>query len=90
MQALSDELVPEIQRVHLAHAVLQLKAAGIDNIVGYPWLEAPPAECCVRALELLYALGAVNEDAKYAFGSMRYFVSVKRWVGVERLLVFVM
>jgi ATP-dependent RNA helicase DDX35 len=70
MQVLPEEGVPEIQRVHLAHAVLQLKAAGIDNIMVYPWLEAPPAECGVRALELLYTLGAVNEDAKYALGSI--------------------
>jgi hypothetical protein len=64
LQELQDETVPELQRTHLAQSVLLLKAAGIDSIMTYPWLDAPPAEVAVRAMEQLFALGALNEDAK--------------------------
>ena len=64
VQKLREEPVPELQRSSLAPAVLRLKAAGIDSIMTYPWLDPPPAESAVRAMELLYALGALNEDAK--------------------------
>lgn len=43
---------------------LQLKALGIDNILGFDWLASPPPEAMVRALEVLYSLGILDEDAK--------------------------
>lgn len=58
--------MPELQRTHLAGTLLLLKAAGIDSVMTYPWAAPPPAEAVVRALEQLYALGAINEDAKCA------------------------
>lgn len=66
MQELAEADVPEIQRAHLGGAVLALKATGIDDIAAFAWLDAPPAEAAVRALEQLYALGAINDDAKCA------------------------
>jgi ATP-dependent RNA helicase DDX35 len=56
--------VPEIQRSNLAPLILQLKALGIDNIVRFDFLTAPPSELVVRALELLYSLGALDDYAK--------------------------
>ena len=64
MQALDESSVPELQRTQLAGTLLLLKAAGIDNVMTYAWVSPPPAEAVVRALEQLYALGAINEDAK--------------------------
>ncbi|EAS31664.3 ATP dependent RNA helicase [Coccidioides immitis RS] len=61
---LPDASVPEIQRSNLAPVILQLKALGIDNIVRFDFFSTPPAELVVRALELLYSLGAVDEYAK--------------------------
>lgn len=66
LQVLREENVPEIQRCHLAPSILQVKALGIDNIMTFPWLDAPPAESAVRGLEQLYALGALNEHARCA------------------------
>lgn len=43
---------------------LQLKALGIDNILGFDWLASPSPEAMVRALEVLYSLGILDEDAK--------------------------
>lgn len=62
--ALTDASVPEIQRSNLAPTILQLKALGIDNIVRFPFLTSPPSELIIRALELLYSLGALDSYAK--------------------------
>jgi ATP-dependent RNA helicase DDX35 len=53
-----------VQRTNLAPFVLQLKALGIDNVLRFDFLSPPPAELLARALELLYALGALDEYAK--------------------------
>lgn len=55
---------PEIQRSNLAPVILQLKALGVDNIARFDFLTSPPAELVIRALELLYSLGALDEYAK--------------------------
>ena len=63
-QALPPTTVAEIQRSNLAPTVLQLKALGIDNIARFPFLTPPPSQLVVRALELLYSLGALDDYAK--------------------------
>jgi len=61
---LPEVTVPEIQRSNLAPTVLQLKALGIGNIARFDFLASPPAELIIRALELLYSLGALDDHAK--------------------------
>lgn len=61
---LPEANLPEIQRSNLAPVVLQLKALGIDNVVQFDFLTTPPSELMSKALELLYALGALDEYAK--------------------------
>jgi ATP-dependent RNA helicase DDX35 len=63
-QSMDEATVPEIQRSNLAPVILQLKALGIDNIVRFDFLTSPPAELVIRALELLYSLGALDTYAK--------------------------
>jgi ATP-dependent RNA helicase DDX35 len=63
-QSLQEATVPEIQRLNLAPVILQLKALGIDNIVRFDFITSPPAELVIRALELLYSLGALDDYAK--------------------------
>ncbi|XEU99076.1 hypothetical protein FSHL1_004363 [Fusarium sambucinum] len=63
-QSLKYANIPELQRSNLAPVVLQLKALGIDNIVRFDFLSPPPSELMAKALELLYALGALDEYAK--------------------------
>ncbi|KAF5177538.1 RNA helicase, ATP-dependent DEAH box [Thalictrum thalictroides] len=58
------EGIPEIQRSNLVSCVIQLKALGIDNILGFDWPASPPPEAMVRALEVLYSLGILDDDAK--------------------------
>lgn len=62
--ALDEATVPEVQRSNLAPTVLQLKALGVDNIARFDFLTPPPAELVIRALEHLYALGALDDYAK--------------------------
>lgn len=61
---LLEASIPEIQRSNLAPVILQLKALGIDNIARFDFLTSPPAELVIRALELLYSLGALDDYAK--------------------------
>lgn len=61
---LPDSTVPEIQRSNLAPAILQLKALGIDNIVRFNFISAPPSQLVSRALDLLHSIGALDDYAK--------------------------
>ncbi|KAH8163915.1 hypothetical protein CIB48_g4323 [Xylaria polymorpha] len=63
-QSLPNTNPPEIQRSNLAPFILQLKALGIDNVVRFDYFTPPPAELMIKATELLYALGALDEYAK--------------------------
>ncbi|KAJ8303288.1 hypothetical protein KUTeg_019684 [Tegillarca granosa] len=54
--------VPEMQRSDLAPVVLQMKALGISNVLRFHFLSPPPAENMVRGLELLYALGGLDDN----------------------------
>ena len=63
-ERLPEATVPEIQRSNLAPVILQLKALGIDNVLRFNFLTPPPAELIIRALEILYSLGAVDDYAK--------------------------
>ena len=56
--------VPEIQRCDLLSVILQLKALGVENVARFDFVSPPPAECMVRGLELLFALGALDEKGK--------------------------
>ncbi|RKF60442.1 putative ATP-dependent RNA helicase DHX35 [Golovinomyces cichoracearum] len=63
-QILPEASAPEIQRSNLAPVILQLKALGIDYIARFNFFSSPPAELVIRALELLYSLGALDDYAK--------------------------
>ncbi|KAJ3191900.1 putative ATP-dependent RNA helicase dhr2, partial [Entophlyctis luteolus] len=58
--SLSDVSEPEILRCNLANVLLTLKAAGVDDLMGFEFLDRPPRASLVRALEHLYALRALN------------------------------
>jgi len=44
--------------------MLQLKALGIDDIVHFDFISPPSSEATIRALEMLYALGAIDAECK--------------------------
>ncbi|KAI7903027.1 P-loop containing nucleoside triphosphate hydrolase protein [Cokeromyces recurvatus] len=58
---LEDDTVPEIRRCNLSSAVLSLKASGIDNVLEFDYMDRPSRASLIRALEELYALGAIDD-----------------------------
>ena len=58
---LEENTTPEIQRTNLNSVILMLKSLGIDQLLDFDFMDPPPAETIIRALEQLYALGALND-----------------------------
>ena len=61
-QSMKPRMLPEILRVHLAHACLKLYEFGISNILSFDFVEQPDYDALKAALETLIFLGAVNEE----------------------------
>ena len=56
-----DYIVPEIQRTNMGNVVLMLKSLGINDLLNFDFMDKPPPETLMKALEQLYALGALND-----------------------------
>jgi len=54
--------VPEIQRANLAMTVLMLKAMGINDLLNFDFMDPPPAQTLIVALENLHALSALDAE----------------------------
>lgn len=63
-EKLSHATPPEMQRTELSGAVLQLKALGINNVLRFNFPSPPPAKNLLSALELLYALNAIDDSGQ--------------------------
>ncbi|XP_045475349.1 ATP-dependent RNA helicase DHX8 isoform X2 [Harmonia axyridis] len=65
-RAYRDEMlptpVPEIQRTNLATTVLQLKTMGINDLLNFDFMDAPPVESLIMALEQLHSLSALDDE----------------------------
>jgi pre-mRNA-splicing factor ATP-dependent RNA helicase DHX16 len=59
---LDSDNIPEIQRTSLSSIVLMLKSLGINDLIHFDFIDPPPPENLIRALEQLYALGSLNND----------------------------
>ncbi|KAF9557667.1 P-loop containing nucleoside triphosphate hydrolase protein [Agrocybe pediades] len=55
---------PEITRTDMTTPILQLKSLGIDDLMKFDWVSAPPAETVLRALEGLYAAGMIDDSGR--------------------------
>ncbi|KAF3931597.1 hypothetical protein ABW19_dt0210007 [Dactylella cylindrospora] len=54
--------IPEIQRQNLAHTILMLKAMGINDLLHFDFMDPPPTNTMLNALEELYGLGALDDE----------------------------
>lgn len=63
-----DYETPELARVDLAGAVLQVLCWIEPNVADFPWFEPPPAVALSRAGELLLRLDAANESGITSLG----------------------
>eukprot|EP01012_Entosiphon_sulcatum_P031654 TRINITY_DN40347_c0_g1_i1.p1 TRINITY_DN40347_c0_g1~~TRINITY_DN40347_c0_g1_i1.p1 ORF type:complete len:902 (+),score=227.97 TRINITY_DN40347_c0_g1_i1:31-2736(+) len=61
---LEENPIPEIQRTNLGNVVLLLKSLGIHDLPHFDFIDGPPAETLIKALEQLYALGALNDKGE--------------------------
>jgi len=65
-RAYRDEMlstnVPEIQRTNLASTVLSLKAMGINDLLAFDFMDSPPMQTLISAMEQLHALSALDDE----------------------------
>jgi len=61
---LEPNTIPEILRTNLGNVVLMLKSLGINDLLHFDFMDRPPADALIRALEQLYALGALNDHGE--------------------------
>ncbi|PWN99927.1 P-loop containing nucleoside triphosphate hydrolase protein [Tilletiopsis washingtonensis] len=54
--------IPDIQRQNLASTILMLKAMGINDLINFDFMDPPPAQTLLTALEALYALSALDDE----------------------------
>ncbi|KAF1979903.1 putative MRNA splicing factor RNA helicase [Bimuria novae-zelandiae CBS 107.79] len=58
---MEEETVPEIMRVDLTPLCLLLKSLQINDVLNFGFMDPPPPATLAKALENLYALGALND-----------------------------
>lgn len=63
-KALDKDNRPEILRCDLSEALLKMKARGVADVLGFPFLTPPPREAIEKALLHLLQLGTLHEDGK--------------------------
>ncbi|KAI3658087.1 hypothetical protein MP638_002371 [Amoeboaphelidium occidentale] len=65
-QAYHNEMLPsnlpDIQRTNLANTVLTLKAMGINDLLHFDFMDPPPVQSLITAMEILYSLSALDEE----------------------------
>ena len=65
-RAYNDEMlptaVPEIQRTNLASTILQLKAMGINDLLSFEFMDPPPKDSMITAMEELHSLSALDDE----------------------------
>ncbi|KAF2261344.1 P-loop containing nucleoside triphosphate hydrolase protein [Lojkania enalia] len=61
---LEESTPPEIQRSNLAPVILQLMNLGIQNIVCFDFFSSPPSKLVIRAMDMLFSLGAISSEAR--------------------------
>ncbi|KAL6922203.1 hypothetical protein FSST1_006229 [Fusarium sambucinum] len=60
MNEMDESTTPEIQRTNLNGVVLQLKSLGINELLDFEFMDPPPTEALIGALNQLFALQALN------------------------------
>lgn len=63
-EILPEATPPEILRCDLAHAILNMKARGVDDVMEFPFLDKPRREAFEEALLQLLFVGALNQEGQ--------------------------
>ncbi|KAH0492126.1 hypothetical protein TgHK011_007092 [Trichoderma gracile] len=64
MNEMEESPLPEIQRTNLNGVVLQLKSLGINELLDFEFMDPPPTETLIGALNQLFALQALNHKGE--------------------------
>ncbi|KAL7949360.1 P-loop containing nucleoside triphosphate hydrolase protein [Trichoderma barbatum] len=64
MNEMDESPLPEIQRTNLNGVVLQLKSLGINQLLDFEFMDPPPTETLIGALNQLFALQALNHKGE--------------------------
>jgi ATP-dependent helicase HrpB len=65
-----EQSEPEVRRIDLAGALLQLLAWGESDLAHFPWLEPPPAATVASSLALLERLGSARDGRVTELGRL--------------------
>jgi ATP-dependent helicase HrpB len=69
-RARPEQTLPEIRRVDLCGAVLQLLALGESDVARFPWLDAPRPDSLAESLRLLEQLQLVENNSLTDLGKL--------------------
>lgn len=64
MNEMEESTTPEIQRTNLNGVVLLLKSLGINELLDFEFMDPPPTETLIGALNQLFALQALNHQGE--------------------------
>lgn len=64
MNEMDESTTPEILRTNLNGVVLQLKSLGINELLDFEFMDPPPTEALIGALNQLFALQALNHKGE--------------------------
>jgi pre-mRNA-splicing factor ATP-dependent RNA helicase DHX16 len=64
MNEMDESTTPEIQRTNLNSVVLLLKSLGINDLLEFEFMDPPPTETLIGALNQLFALQALNHQGE--------------------------
>ncbi|KAI9048435.1 hypothetical protein LZ554_007271 [Drepanopeziza brunnea f. sp. 'monogermtubi'] len=64
MNEMEESTTPEIQRTNLNSIVLTLKSLGINDLLEFEFMDPPPTETLIGALNSLFALQALNHNGE--------------------------
>ncbi|KIH43395.1 helicase associated domain protein, partial [Ancylostoma duodenale] len=56
--------VPEIQRTNLSNVVLLLKSLGVDDLLKFHFMDAPPQDNMLNSMYQLWTLGALDNTGR--------------------------
>lgn len=63
-EQLNEYTVPDVQKSSLAETVMMLKSLGLSDLKRFPLISPMPEENLVAALEILYAIQAIDEEGE--------------------------
>lgn len=63
-QRFQKDTIPQMQRTNLTTVALHLLSMGIHDLAHFDFVSPPSPEALIRALEVLYSLGAIDDQCK--------------------------